>query len=156
MQLSEHFTLDEFTASEVASRKGVINVPPPEFIEHMIRLCTTILEPLRCEIKSPIVVTSGYRSIELNREVKGARNSYHTLGCAADIIAPGIPPYNLCKTVQAMKLPYDELILEFGAWTHVSCPVSPSLAPTRNEYSYWLSPTKSRRLASGITQEHPA
>jgi uncharacterized protein YcbK (DUF882 family) len=40
----------------------------------------------------PITVTSGYRTPEHNRRVRGATNSYHLKGLAADIQVKGMSP----------------------------------------------------------------
>lgn len=44
-----------------------------------------MLNAIRSRYGKPIVVTSGYRSPEHNAKVGGVKNSYHTLGLAADI-----------------------------------------------------------------------
>ena len=47
-----------------------------------------ILDAIREEIKSPVIVTSGYRCQEHNLEIGGAPQSKHILGIASDIVAP--------------------------------------------------------------------
>lgn len=47
-----------------------------------------ILDSIREEIKSPVIVTSGFRCKEHNLEIGGAPQSKHMLGIAADIISP--------------------------------------------------------------------
>ena len=44
-----------------------------------------MLNAIRSRYGKPIVVNSGYRSQEHNVAVGGVKNSYHTLGLAADI-----------------------------------------------------------------------
>lgn len=44
-----------------------------------------LLNAIRSRYGKPVVVTSGYRSPEHNEAVGGVKNSYHTLGLAADI-----------------------------------------------------------------------
>ncbi|WP_418308481.1 YcbK family protein, partial [Parasutterella sp.] len=44
-----------------------------------------LLEEIRDEFGKPIVVNSGYRSPEHNKNIGGAKNSYHVKGMAADI-----------------------------------------------------------------------
>ena len=51
--------------------------------------------------KSPIHITSGYRSPKTNSGLEGAaRNSMHMYGKAADIRFPGLPPSYLGKLAQ--------------------------------------------------------
>ena len=91
----QYFTLEEFTRSETALRMGLTNVPTPAVADRIRRLVETLLDPLRSEWaarcvaeswKNPaIIVTSGYRSDELNRAVGGAATSAHRSGWAADL-----------------------------------------------------------------------
>ena len=121
MNLSAHFTLAEFTASEVAARRGLDNRMPDELIPDAIALCENVLEPARAAL-GPIRVNSGYRSKKVNSAVGGAWGSQHTLGQAADIITLGINVrmFDLFEYIYK-NLPFDQLIWEFsGSWVHVS------------------------------------
>lgn len=120
MQLSSNFSLEELVRSEVAARNGLKNEPTPYATANLVMLCWHILEPLRVKLGKPILVNSGYRSPALNALVRGAEDSLHRSGRAADIVVPGVAPVEVCRTIQAMKLPYSELIHEFGQWTHVA------------------------------------
>lgn len=122
MRLSEHFTLDELTVSETAERLGIDNDPPPNVLENLRGLAET-LERVRAALGGrPIVVTSGYRSPNLNRMVNGSRESAHLVGYAADFTCPGFgSPLDVCRAVVAAgSIPYDQLIHEFGRWVHLS------------------------------------
>ncbi|MBA7524660.1 hypothetical protein ES705_16801 [subsurface metagenome] len=48
------------------------------------------LNSLREAVNRPIYINSGYRCKEENKKVGGVKNSYHTLGMAADIEARNI------------------------------------------------------------------
>ena len=124
MQLSEHFELAEFLVSETAARRGIANEPTAEVIENLRRLCQLVLEPLRVSLKRPVVITSGYRSLALNRSVGGSPTSHHMQGRAADLIVPGMAPLAVCHAVQRLKLPCVQIIHEFGRWTHLSVAIS--------------------------------
>ena len=125
MQLSRHFTLEEFCASEVAARRNLDNTIPPELIPNAVALCEHVLEPTRFAL-GPIRINSGYRSKKVNSAVGGAWGSQHTLGQAADIIPLGInvPLFDLFDYIYK-NLPFDQLIWEFGSWVHVSYNSSP-------------------------------
>jgi len=120
MRLSDHFSLSEFTRSRTAAKLGISNEPTPEHAAKLMLLCEQILEPLRDEVGVPITISSGYRSSALNEAIHGSRRSQHCRGEAADIIVPGLAPLEVCKLIEAMGLPFDQLIHEFGQWTHVS------------------------------------
>jgi hypothetical protein len=132
IQLSPHFALSEFTRSQEAARRGlpIVVAPGDPVYLNLQRLCLDVLEPLR-KIAGPLHITSGYRPLWLNRLVGGADNSQHTLGLAADLVVPGMEPLAVCRAIEAAQLPFDQLIHEFGAWTHVS--VSASGGPRRTQ-----------------------
>ena len=64
--LTPHFKLREFTESATAKKHGIDNRPTPEVVENLRRLCTHTLEPLREKLGLPIIITSGFRTKELN------------------------------------------------------------------------------------------
>ena len=83
--LSPHFELREFVVSQTARDHGLDNTPPAEAVENLRALCVHTLEPLREALGLPIVITSGYRTLELNRLlVCHSSTSQHMKGQAAD------------------------------------------------------------------------
>lgn len=120
MQLSPHFSLDEFCRSQTAVRLGIDMTPPPAVVDALQALVAHVVEPLRVALGRPIVVSSGYRPAALNARIGGAAGSQHILGQAADLVVPGLTARQVCEAVIAERLPFDQLIHEFGAWTHVS------------------------------------
>lgn len=126
MQLTTNFSLSEMIKSETALRKGLDNTPTPEVVSNLKTLCVNVLQPLRDHYKRGIKVNSGYRSPDVNASVGGSRTSDHTRGMAADIEIPGVPNYELAKTI-ADNYNFTQLILEFytpgvpdSGWVHVS------------------------------------
>ncbi len=86
--LTPHFKLREFTESATAMKHGIDNRPTPEVVENLRRLCTHTLEPLREKLGLPIIITSGFRTKELNDIiVHASRKSQHLAGQAADFYA---------------------------------------------------------------------
>lgn len=116
MRLSTHFTLQELTVTGT----GLPNIPNAIELEYLRALCGSILQPLRESVNAPIVVSSGYRSQAVNRAVGGAANSQHTLGQAADFTVAGMSTRQTVERIQFLKLPFDQVIEEFGRWVHVS------------------------------------
>lgn len=119
MKLSEHFTLEELTFSDMAARLGIDNSPPKIVIDNLAMLCVDILEPLRNAIGT-IHINSGYRGPALNKAIGGSKNSAHMSGLAADIRSAKLQPVQVCEKIIAMQLDYDQVILEFARWTHVA------------------------------------
>lgn len=126
MNLTEHFTLEELTVSAYAIRYGLDNTPP-EYIVDNLRLLASELEHVRMLIGAPVIILSGYRSPEVNLRVGGSANSMHVEGLAADFIAPRFgTAAAVAQAVNSSPMLYDQLILEFGNWVHLSVhPVNP-------------------------------
>jgi zinc D-Ala-D-Ala carboxypeptidase len=125
VNLSTHFTLAEMTTSQWAARAGVENNPGPVELENLKRLAAT-MELVRYALGCPVIVTSGYRSPEVNRNVGGASTSMHVQGLAADFIAPGFgTPYQVCQKLMSVEaVRFDQLIHEFGRWCHLGLAVT--------------------------------
>jgi len=117
--VGEFYSLCEMTVSQSAARAGLKNDPPPAEKENLKALCKEILDPLHRKV-GKVIVNSGYRSLRVNRLVGGADKSQHTKGQAADIIVPGKSVAEVVALIRELKLPFDQLIDEFGAWVHVS------------------------------------
>lgn len=121
MHLSSHFTLQEFTVSQEAARRGLDNTPPPDVLERLKRTAQG-LEAVRVRLGcAPIIISSGYRSPAVNAAVGGAANSQHMRGEAADIICPRFgTAVEIAAALRDSGIEYDQLILEHGAWVHIS------------------------------------
>ena len=128
-QLTEHFSLREFTQSQTAGRCGIGNNPNGVTMERMVALCEKVLEPLRKIYDAPIRIGSGYRCPSLNKAVGGAKNSQHIRGEAADITSLyDDPELNmlLAKMLVNSQIPFDQCIIEHPDakgnpnWIHVS------------------------------------
>lgn len=125
MQLTEHFSLALLIRSETAEREGIDNAPPAEAIDNLQRLAEG-LEAVRALLGSPLEISSGYRCIELNRAVGGAATSQHVLGLAADFICPAFgPPLAIAAAIQCSSIIFDQCILEYGRWVHLSVSANP-------------------------------
>lgn len=128
MQLTEHFTLAELT---ITDHRTLDNTPDPAALANLQRL-SEFLEKVKELLRfKPIMVTSAYRSKAVNDAVGSKNTSQHRLGCAADIRVPGMTPDAVVRAVMASRLPYDQIIREYDAWTHISIPNAPALAPRR-------------------------
>ena len=121
MKLSEHFTLEELTHSEIAERQGLDNTPNNEAKANLVRL-SRMLEDVRRTLGRPVMVNSAYRSPAVNTAVGSKPTSQHCIGCAADIKVPGLTPDNIVKEILKTNLEFDQLIREFDSWVHISIP----------------------------------
>ena len=137
VKLSQHFLLGELCKTSVKTADG--NIPSHVAIENLKNLCENWLEELRenynliyegvgdCKGDEPIIITSGYRSPEVNKAVGGAPTSNHLTGCAVDIRCVGIEQAIryaciLLDISDGTKRDYDELFIERSKqgryWVH--------------------------------------
>lgn len=122
MNLSTHFTLEELTRSEIAARRGLDNTPNELELVNLRRLAV-LLEAVKSAVSMrPVMVNSGFRSKPVNDAVGSKDTSQHRLGCAADIRVPGMTPRAVVDACIANAVPFDQIILEFDSWTHISVP----------------------------------
>ena len=120
MNLSAHVTLAEFENSPTATTHGINNKMSESQIASAKLLCENVFEPLRIYLNTPIQISSGFRSVQVNKMIGGASTSQHTKGEAMDLQI-GAKGFHFIKD----KLNFDQLIWEFGndenpAWVHVS------------------------------------
>ena len=141
IKLSEHFSLGELTKTSYITADG--NIPSRVAIENLKNICENWLEDLRYSYNTlygeriegvrregdeentdiPIIISSGYRSEEVNRLCGGAKGSNHLTGCAVDIRCYG-PEHMirmagiLLEIADGTKKDFDELILEKRGTTY--------------------------------------
>jgi len=147
MNLSDHFTLEEALVSQTATRLGLDNSPSPEILDVMIRTALQ-LEKVRALLNSPILVTSWYRSPEVNKAVGSSSTSQHIKGEAIDFISPKYgTPYATCKFIEehSTLIRFDQLIFE-GTWVHVSFCGIPGTVPRKEVLTYMKDRTYARGL----------
>ena len=116
-KLGKYFSLSELTRTN----KKLPNVPNSEQIENLKKLVENVLDPLREKYGKPIRINSCFRSQAVNKAVKGAVNSEHLSGYAADITA-GNKTEN-CILFQLIRdnFTFRQLINEHDySWIHVS------------------------------------
>lgn len=126
MKLTNNFTLEELTKSQQAVRNGIDNTPDETVIKNLTELARNVLQPLRERLGMPVSVSSGYRSVELNKVIGGSNTSEHCYGYAADIEIHGMSNKQLFDYIKA-NFKFTQLILEFynpkdenSGWVHVS------------------------------------
>lgn len=124
--LSPHFTLAELTISQEAARRGLDNEPGPGELAALKRTALG-LEAVRIRLGgAPVLVSSGYRAPAVNRAVGGSATSQHMRGEAADFTAPGFgTPRQVVDALADSDVPYDQLILEYSRWVHISFSTAP-------------------------------
>jgi hypothetical protein len=121
MKLSEHFTLEELIASDIAARHGIDNIPSSPLIISNLKSLAEGLEDVRKLLGKPITINSGYRSLMVNSLLGSKPTSQHTKGLAADFVCPSFgTPEEIIKKIVSSDIKYDQVILEFDRWIHIS------------------------------------
>ena len=118
MNLSKNFTLTELTKTLT----GLPNALPKHLEGNIQSLVDNVLQPVR-DALGVIIVTSCYRSPEVNKAIGGSSTSQHCLAQAADLKFKGGNDvlFNWLKE----NTDFDQLIWEFGtdeepSWVHIS------------------------------------
>jgi hypothetical protein len=128
MNLSEHFTLEELTAT---SHREFDNTPNATEIANLTRLAAMLEQVKTLLGGKPVMINSGFRSKAVNDSVGSRDTSQHRIGAAADIRVPGMTPDEVVKAIMASDIGYDQIIREFNSWTHISVPDMPSRPPRK-------------------------
>lgn len=126
--MTPHFTLAELTHTD---HRTLDNTPNETEKANLQRLAE-FLEQVKSALGGkPVMVNSAFRSKAVNDAVGSKDTSQHRVGCAADIRVPGMTPDAVVRAIIAANLPFDQIIREFDAWTHISVPNTTALKPRR-------------------------
>jgi uncharacterized protein YcbK (DUF882 family) len=128
-QLTANFSLEELTRSEAADRNGWDNTPNERETDNLRRLAALLQQVKTAVGGKPVMINSGFRSKQVNDAVGSKDSSQHRLGCAADIRVPGMKPREVVEACIKAEVPFDQIILEFDSWTHISVPNTPEFKP---------------------------
>lgn len=115
-----NFTIPELCKSETAIKQGFNNTPSMYVANNIMLLIVNVLQPLRDKLDKPVIVTSGYRCVHLNKLIGGVNNSQHITGQAADIKVKDMPAAQLFNFIVTSGIEYDQCINESDQWVHVS------------------------------------
>lgn len=115
MNLSINFAKEEFECDG--------DRIPDDCVASFVCLCENILEPIRAYARLPLIVTSGYRSIEENSAAHGVATSQHIATshyCAADWRIEMLPDlrgvFDWIRLKSGLRI--DQLILEHSPSKH--------------------------------------
>lgn len=122
MQLTENITLEECCFSQKAKVLKIDNTPTALVIENLTLLADKCLQPIRSHFNKALLISSGYRCIELNLKIGGAKNSQHCKGEAVDFIVKDVDISTVIQWIRN-NLEFDQLIDEYSGnkhWIHIS------------------------------------
>lgn len=92
MRITENFSLSEFDCKDGSEL--------PSALLHNILELADNLQVLRDYLGVPVKINSAYRSLEHNRKIRGATNSQHLLGKAADIVVKFKTPDEVANAIK--------------------------------------------------------
>ena len=122
--IMKYFSIDEMVRSATAKKYGIDNRPSQDILNNLVLFIETVLDPIREDWGSPIIVSSGYRCPELNKAVGGVNTSGHMYGFCADLQVKGDLRKFSCFVKDWMmkhKMSFDELLYESSGgvtWLH--------------------------------------
>jgi hypothetical protein len=146
--ISQFFTYEEATQSEIADRKEYDNTPERHVL---INICLAAhqLDVVRAFLGGPIIPSSWFRCLQVNRDLKSPDISQHVRGEAIDFRCPSFgTPIEIVKRIATSSIQFDQLILEHS-WVHISFVTNPTRTPRREV----LTLLADRSYAAGITDK---
>lgn len=117
-----NFSISELVKSDVAKLHNIDNRPGLTELDNLLNLIFYCLQPIRDKLKKPMIITSGYRCPKLNShpKIKGAVNSNHLYGRAADFHVNGMTPAQVVDFILKTGIEFDELGNEYDKWIHIA------------------------------------
>lgn len=119
MKLSKYFTYNELTFSETAKRLKYTNAPQHKELKSLTNTAQN-LDKVRELLGCPVIINSGYRTLAVNRAIGSSDNSQHVRGEAVDFRTHQYTPRQIVEMIKKSDIPYDQLILEYESWVHIS------------------------------------
>lgn len=115
--LSRSFSVNEFDSHDGES-------VPAALLPNLIRLAHTVLQPIRDEWGQPLIIVSGYRSLQWNTRVGGAKKSTHLTAEGADIRPVHLRDVGKLRDLVLAKYARGELVGlgglgDYPRWLHV-------------------------------------
>lgn len=110
MRIAPHFTIADLTRTDT----GLPNDPGEYCVKNLTRLAADVLEPVRDLLGCKLVISSAFRTMEVNQAEDGAQGSAHLEGRAADFYPETKEAIRLSfERILHSDIPFDKMILEF-------------------------------------------
>ena len=123
IKASPHFSIEELTFSETAARKGIDNTPSDDVLDNLYKTAMEMENVRELLNNNPILISSGYRCLELNELLGSKPTSAHIRGLACDFTCPKFgDPDDIVDAIFKSDILYDQIILEFDKWVHIAFP----------------------------------
>lgn len=116
-KIKSHYELLEFLTN-CSDKEKYIACTTPVIISNIFAL-SHIMQSIRNDLGTPIIITSGFRDVEHNNRVGGVRNSQHLNGSACDFVCPGVSDYRKLSERIDDLVQYDQMIV-YDNFIHLS------------------------------------
>jgi hypothetical protein len=144
--ISKYFSWEEVIRSAKAESLGIDNSIPEELKPKALYTAQN-MDIVREHLGKPILVSSWYRCLQLNRALGSKDTSDHLSAKAVDFTCPEFgTPLEVCKAIIRSGIKFKQLILEH-TWVHISFSSNPEL----QNKSQVLSLLKDGTYAFGLT-----
>ncbi|MDP3909040.1 MAG: D-Ala-D-Ala carboxypeptidase family metallohydrolase [Gemmatimonadales bacterium] len=124
---SKYFTWAEVLASQTAARRGLDNTPEDETQATIVQTAKH-MDAVRALLGTPVLVSSWFRALKVNTAVGSRPTSQHVKGEALDFTSPkfgSVEAVFAFLKARMVDFGIDQLILEYGAWVHISFTATP-------------------------------
>lgn len=91
MKLTENFSIEELNKHKFDM--------PDEVLDNL-KMLAVQLEIIRAHFNAPVIINSGYRNLEYNRNIGSKDTSQHVKGTAADIVVSGVSPDDVADAIE--------------------------------------------------------
>ena len=91
MKLTENFSIEELNKH---------NFDMPDEVLDNLKMLAVQLEIIRAHFNAPVIINSGYRNLEYNRNIGSKDTSQHVKGTAADIVIKDISPDEVADAIE--------------------------------------------------------
>lgn len=128
-KLTKDFSLHEFTRTSYKEFREANSLPPIQAQRQLQILATGVLQPIRNKFNKWTQITSGYRCLGLNRELKSSDTSQHILGEAADFVIKEL--HSVKDSMMVFEWIYLNSNIQFGDLIH-------EVRDRGGDYAVWI------------------
>ena len=107
----KNFDSKIFYYSKTAEQLKISNIPPQSALIGLMILADK-MQFIKERTNKKIIITSCYRSPELNQVLKGSPNSAHMQGLACDFVFEKTSPRETCEIVLQTNVSFDQMLIE--------------------------------------------
>ena len=130
----KNFKPEEFIESTTALENDIDNnIYCPHVLANINRI-SDLMQEIRFILNRPVIITSGYRCLELNKKIKSKDSSGHIRGLCIDFKVPSMGLKEIVDNIKD-KIDVDVCLIE-KSWIHIC---KKACGDNRNIYGYYIN-----------------